>query len=42
MFFFQVEIPPEVADGDGGGVVEGDLFGSCEDEIFGDLDTDLE
>lgn len=36
-----VEVAAEVLDGDGAGIVDGDLFGAGEDQILGDLDSQL-
>jgi len=36
-----VEIATDVLNGHEGGVVDGDLLGSCQDEVFSDLDAEL-
>jgi hypothetical protein len=41
MFSAAVEVAADVLDGDGAGVVDGDLFGAGEDEILGDFDSQL-
>lgn len=36
-----VEVPADVLNGDGVGIIDGDLFGPSKDEILGNLDSQL-